>query len=79
MDESIKVIQIIPADPRWKAIYKSKEKDAAVSSTTLACWALIEDKHGFRHVMGMDCENEKFVDFCVDYPEFVHYEFHPDE
>ena len=55
-----KIIQIIPAD-KWEVVYedsKTKEK----FSSPLVCFALMEDKDGWRYIEPMNISDGTIID-----------------
>ena len=64
-----KIIQIVPS-VGWFALYL---EDGSVRKDPLACWALVEDDDGFRHVIGMEATD--FVSSAEDIGGFQGYAF----
>jgi hypothetical protein len=64
------IIQIIPA-VGWKSIYRDDDDLQNPMYEFLVCWALIEDEHGERHVVGMD--GNDYVGFCDEMSNFQGY------
>jgi hypothetical protein len=67
--EGWKILQIIPAID-WYAMYEIE--DDANSHAPLVCWALVEDRDGDRHVVGLDSA-ETNTDFCENTSNFMGY------
>lgn len=73
-----KIIQIIPSDG-WKAVYRNSE-DGKPFACALPCWALVEDKDGFRYVAGMDTgAGEDWLEVIEDVGNFVGYTHESDK
>jgi hypothetical protein len=57
MDErdplSRKILQIIPADTGWRAVYEKEEPTFETELSRLVAWALVEDPQGEREVVGL--------------------------
>lgn len=58
---SVKIIQIIPAEPGWKAAYlndhydgKSEVNGEPLMMSRIICWALVHEEDGEARVVGME-------------------------
>ena len=59
-----KIVNIIPADAGWRAIYGSQGAGEESGLSRVVAWALVEDGGGSRRVVGMviDPQNRSNID-----------------
>jgi hypothetical protein len=48
-----KIVNIIPADAGWRAIYGAQSSGEESGLSRVVAWALVEDDAGDRHVVGL--------------------------
>lgn len=48
-----KIVQIVPAEPGWRAVYASAEEWQETELSRIVAWALVEDDEGDREIVGM--------------------------
>jgi hypothetical protein len=48
-----KILQIVPADSGWRAVYGHSEDPEGSELSRVVAWALVEDDEGKREVVGL--------------------------
>ena len=48
-----KIVQIVPADSGWRAVYGTEEPWEDTELSRVVAWALVEDEQGEREIVGM--------------------------
>jgi len=74
-----KIIQIVPAETEWKALYGEGEEAAR---SRILCWALVEDDAGARRIEGLvidpsDLRRIVLASDAVDETPFLQYGYKP--
>jgi hypothetical protein len=69
------IIQMVPADPNWRALFGEREHSASLKAVPLACFALVEiteegeDAH--RAIRPMIANELGIVDDVEAFPDFI--------
>ncbi len=56
-----KIVQIVPADAGWRAVYEDPHDPAETELSRVAAWALVEDDDGAREVVGLVVNGSELV------------------
>jgi len=77
IDTSRRIVQIIPAQPGWEAVYALNEEDGGIHRAPLVCWALVESgaAGGLRHVTGMILKHGSDELFYAEWGRFLGYNY----
>ena len=69
--KDLRVIQVMPAGPDWRAVFADENEEGALIETHLAGWALIERNDGSQAIVGIDAAGE--VESCEALENFLGY------
>lgn len=72
MFEKGKIVQIVPANGTWKAVYATGVQGKPYVTRQVACWVLMEYEDGFQQVVGMDAGESGLV-VCEEAVNFLGY------
>lgn len=71
-----RIIQIMPAQPKWEAVFVSDEEDGGMKRVPLICWALVETLSSEqRQVIGMTPRDSAPELMYVDWGDFLGYNY----
>lgn len=69
------IVQIIPAQPGWEAVFALDEEDGGIERVPLVCWALVESSSTGRQVIGMTSKDGTHELMYVDWGDFLGYSY----
>jgi hypothetical protein len=55
------IVQIIPADSGWRAVYQDPNDASETEVARVAAWALVDDEQGAREVVGLVVDGTRLV------------------
>jgi hypothetical protein len=56
-----KIVEIVPADSGWRAVYEDPNDPAETEIARVAAWALVETVPGEREVVGLVAEGKRLI------------------